>query len=91
MVERVPMLSRRRIRRAWTADSWTVGIEKVCCSWLGLVKSCFGEGRLEAAVLEIRLRRALDLRYILLDGRRSYGFSGCCELRAVVLRWSAVG
>lgn len=41
------MFSRCRTRRAWTADSWTVGILK--SEDEGLEKMCWGDGRNDRA------------------------------------------
>jgi hypothetical protein len=65
-VERVPMLSRRRMRRACTADSWTVGMVKPVSYWLGLLKRRCGDGRLVAEVREIRDRMAAEI-YMMFD------------------------
>lgn len=64
-VESVPMLSRRRMRRAWTADSWTVGIVKPasCCTGWFVKRRC-GDGRLVAEVREIRETIAVE-RYMM--------------------------
>jgi hypothetical protein len=72
------------MRRAWTADSWTVGMEK---AWLsdacGFEKRCLGFGRLKAEVVEMRLRSVVGARCILSEGcRRWWGRWGL--LRAVV-------
>lgn len=65
-VERVPMDSRRRMRRAWMADSWTVGMEKADEAG-GLEKRCWGEEILKAVVVETTERRVVNLRYILAE------------------------
>jgi hypothetical protein len=78
-VDKVPMDSSWRMRRAWTADSWTVGMLKSPVD-LGLEKMCWGDGRLNADVAEARLSRVVDLRCILVYlgvynaacGRRCY-------------------
>ena len=55
MVERVPIASRCRIRRAWMADSWIVGIlYPDGLAVAALEKSCCGEGSLEAVAREAR-------------------------------------
>ena len=48
------------MRRAWTADSWTVGIVKPAWCWSGLVKRRCGEGRLVAEVREIREKKTVE-------------------------------
>ena len=68
-VESVPMLSRRRMRRACTADSWTLGIVKPLSCWAGLVKRRCGDGRLVAEVKLIKERRAVE-RYMVLKRLR---------------------
>jgi hypothetical protein len=68
-VESVPMLSRRRMRRACMADSWTLGIVKPLSCWAGLVKRRWGDGREVAEVREIRDRRAVE-RYIVFESLR---------------------
>jgi len=61
------MFSRRMILRAWTADSWTVGILKPDPSLEdGFAKKCCGDGRLDAVVTEIRPMRAAWRRILLL-------------------------
>lgn len=69
-VESVPMLSRRRMRRACTADSCTVGIVKPVSCWSGLVKRRCGDGRLVAEVREIRDSNAVE-RYMMLEREKS--------------------
>lgn len=64
MVERVPRAVRWRIRRAWMADSYEVGILRLD-SWEGFERMCWGEegSRFDAA----RGRKGRSWRRILME------------------------
>lgn len=61
---KVARFVRRRIRRAWTADSWTVGMSQSAGD--GLEKIAWVEGRMEAADWRTAKERRQRLYHILI-------------------------
>lgn len=71
------------MRRAWMADSWTVGMERAWApSGDGLLKRWDGEGRLKAWDAEMRVRRVL-WRCMLLEINNDGKNHACCPERTL--------